>query len=110
MSKNRSGSKGEKVFAKTDGHCAYCGIVLDIDWNVDHVIPKARGGSNGIDNLFAACPTCNMSKGAKSLEQFRYILWRRLSDVPCFSSEQKRWLASQGFTGFGRARFYFEGL
>lgn len=61
-----------KVFNKTKGECSYCGAILNEDnFVIDHVHPRARGGDNNIDNLLPSCYSCNLSKGAKSLEQFR---------------------------------------
>ncbi len=45
--------------------CSYCGSKLrrgEVD--VDHVIPKSRGGSNSVSNLTASCSHCNRQKGA----------------------------------------------
>lgn len=44
--------------------CDYCGttkgrIVLE------HIVPKARGGSDGAENLASACDPCNSRKGAQ---------------------------------------------
>lgn len=39
--------------------CAYCGGVAT---SVDHVIAKARGGSDDDANLVAACLSCNARK------------------------------------------------
>ena len=39
--------------------CHYCGAPAT---SVDHVIPKARGGSNNETNLVACCASCNASK------------------------------------------------
>lgn len=33
-------------------------------YHVDHVIPKARGGTDDFANLALACPTCNIRKSA----------------------------------------------
>lgn len=61
-----------KVFNKTKGECSYCGAILSEDnFVIDHVYPRARGGDNNIDNLLPSCYSCNLSKGAKSLKQFR---------------------------------------
>lgn len=45
--------------------CYYCHCKLTDQYHVDHVIPLARGGSNGPENLVIACPTCNCSKNDK---------------------------------------------
>lgn len=39
-------------------------------WPVrDHVVPRARGGSDLIENLVLACTHCNVKKGATLLEE-----------------------------------------
>lgn len=43
-------------------------IALDV---LDHVIPISRGGMNIDDNVQLLCPTCNLSKGAKTMEEWR---------------------------------------
>lgn len=51
--------------------CAYCGTKLrKSDVDVDHITPKARGGSNSLSNLTASCSHCNRSKG--SLDDVEY--------------------------------------
>jgi 5-methylcytosine-specific restriction endonuclease McrA len=43
-----------------DGHlCQYCGGAAE---NVDHVIPRSRGGEHTWDNVVAACRRCNTRK------------------------------------------------
>lgn len=54
-----------------DGHtCQYCGS-KGAPLHCDHVVPVSRGGSNTLDNLKTSCRTCNLSKGAKTLEEWR---------------------------------------
>lgn len=40
--------------------CAYCGD--DRAHTLDHIIPRAKGGSTKRCNLLACCPTCNLDK------------------------------------------------
>ena len=43
-----------------DGHtCQYCGSPAE---NIDHVIPRSRGGPHAWDNVVAACRPCNSRK------------------------------------------------
>lgn len=37
---------------------------------VDHVIPKSRGGTDELENLVIACAQCNQSKGHKTGDEF----------------------------------------
>lgn len=40
--------------------CKWCGKILSFnDSTIEHIIPLARGGTNGRDNLAIACSECN---------------------------------------------------
>jgi 5-methylcytosine-specific restriction endonuclease McrA len=53
------------VFAR-DGHrCQYCGASAE---NIDHVIPRSKGGPHAWDNVVAACRPCNTRKRDHMLE------------------------------------------
>ena len=53
-----------------DGHtCVYCGVT-GVPLQLDHVIPRSRGGADTPDNLVACCRPCNTSKGAKTPEEW----------------------------------------
>ena len=45
-----------------DGRCFYCFRAMPARVEVDHFIPWARHRDDGIDNLVAACGTCNNAK------------------------------------------------
>jgi len=47
------------VFARDDWSCQYCGAPAE---NLDHVIPKSRGGPHSWENVVAACRRCNARK------------------------------------------------
>jgi len=50
--------------------CTYCGASgNDTELEIDHIIPVSKGGSNHISNLTTACKSCNMKKGAGTLEK-----------------------------------------
>jgi len=38
--------------------------------NIDHSIPKARGGNNTLDNAQNTCQTCNLDKGTQTTEEY----------------------------------------
>ena len=66
------------IYQSTGGRCFYCGCILDEDnFHIDHVIPKALGGTD-YRNVVPACPDCNMSKGTLSIEEFR----KKIFDMP----------------------------
>lgn len=51
------------IYRKTEGHCYLCGEFVDFDsFEVEHHIPISKGGTNGLDNLYCSCPTCNAIK------------------------------------------------
>ena len=49
--------------------CFYCGKTVS-DFEIEHMLPKARGGSNRIDNLTLSCHDCNEKKGTLTAEEF----------------------------------------
>lgn len=56
-----------------DGHkCVYCGRGAHegVTLEIDHQIPRARGGADHIDNLVAACRDCNRGKSDLPLIRF----------------------------------------
>lgn len=52
----------EYLLELTKRKCAYCGK-NKVRLEVEHIIPKARGGSSRPDNLTMACRNCNQKKG-----------------------------------------------
>jgi 5-methylcytosine-specific restriction endonuclease McrA len=47
------------VLVRDNFECQYCGRPAE---NVDHVVPKSRGGGHTWDNVVAACRPCNSRK------------------------------------------------
>lgn len=49
--------------------CFYCDKEVST-FEVEHMIPKAKGGSNRIDNLTLSCHSCNQKKRTLTAEEF----------------------------------------
>lgn len=59
----------EYLLAKFGRQCVYCDAT-GVPLNIDHVRPKAHGGSNRISNLALSCVSCNQAKGSLPVETF----------------------------------------
>ena len=62
------------VFARDGGRCQYCGAAAE---NIDHVIPRSRGGQHVWENVVAACRPCNTRKEDRYLHEVGLTLRRR---------------------------------
>ncbi len=51
------------VFARDLNRCQYCGEAAE---NLDHVLPRSRGGPHVWENVVAACRPCNARKGDRT--------------------------------------------
>jgi len=59
------------LLEKWNRKCAYCGAE-NIPLQIEHIIPKARKGTNRVSNLTLACNFCNKAKGTMTAEEFGY--------------------------------------
>ncbi len=59
----------EYLLEKWGRCCAYCGK-KDVPLQIEHMHPRARGGSNSITNLTLSCEKCNIKKGTKDIKDF----------------------------------------
>lgn len=59
----------EYLLEKWDRKCAYCGAE-NVPRQVEHIHPKAKGGTNRISNLCLACEPCNLKKGTQDIKEF----------------------------------------
>ena len=50
-------------------HCVYCGKT-DCPFELDHLLPRSRGGSNRISNLVLSCHECNATKGNQTATEW----------------------------------------
>ena len=59
----------EYLLNKWDRKCTYC-KAENVPLQVEHIHPKAKGGTNRISNLCLACEPCNKKKGTQDIAQF----------------------------------------
>lgn len=62
------------VFARDDHRCQYCNGAAE---NIDHVIPRSRGGPHTWENVVAACRRCNTRKEDHLVHETGLTLRRR---------------------------------
>ena len=59
----------EYLLEKWHRTCAYCGA-KNIPLEVEHIVPKSRGGSSRVSNLTLACVKCNRAKSNLDIKEF----------------------------------------
>lgn len=65
--------KRQRIFDRTSGKCHICHEALEFlsygkdgGWEIEHSNPRARGGTDRLNNLYPAHAKCNRFKGARS--------------------------------------------
>lgn len=62
------------ILMASQGMCAYCHRAGDINRLViEHIVPLSDGGGNSPQNVCAACPRCNSSKGDLPVSLFLFL-------------------------------------
>ncbi len=82
------------IFARDEHTCQYCGAPAE---NIDHVIPRSRGGLHVWENVVASCKMCNSRKEDRFLSETNFVL-RRTPSQPkgrawaiCLGSIRPEW-------------------
>src|SRR5215831_9828459 len=57
------------LLEKVGRKCACCNAT-NVRLQIEHLVPKARDGSNRVSNLTMACQPCNDAKGTRTAEEF----------------------------------------
>lgn len=66
------------IFARDNHVCQYCGKTFPRkQLNLDHVIPRSRGGRSNWENIVTSCVPCNFKKGGRTPEEANMKLLRR---------------------------------
>lgn len=59
-------ARRKEIYERDQGKCYMCGKELTFkSFELDHLLPVSRNGSNGKENLAVSCQSCNRSRGTK---------------------------------------------
>ncbi len=66
------------IYARDDNTCQYCGRQFPrFELNLDHVIPRSKGGTSTWENVVCSCQSCNRRKGGRSPQEAKITLLRK---------------------------------
>ena len=83
-------STRRRIYERDEHKCVWCSIPIASIANpahlpagtrqatVDHIVPRARGGSNRPSNLITCCAGCNAKRGHRSVPVFATALCTKL--------------------------------
>ncbi|MBC6400613.1 MAG: HNH endonuclease [Ekhidna sp.] len=75
-----SASVKEKLFEQQEGLCGGCKEEFNIyNFEIDHIIPKSKGGGDYYENYQLLCENCNRIKGDRPMEYLRIKIKARES-------------------------------
>ena len=66
------------IFSRSNDKCVYCGAKAE---EIDHVIPRSKGGTNSTYNLVASCRACNQMKSNLTLKEFGKLVGKDFSKL-----------------------------
>lgn len=89
-----------RAYDRTTGYCHICGKKLAWSnygrpgargaWEIEHSVPRAKGGTDHGNNLFPACISCNRSKQAVTTQTARRWHGRRCAPLSRKQREKAR--------------------
>ena len=96
----------EYLAEKFNHRCCYCGIEQGQrrKFEVEHIVPKSRGGSNRISNLAWSCHECNQEKGNMTAEEYGHPEVQEQARKPLKDAAMvmaTRWKVLETLRGFG---------
>ena len=66
------------IFSRSNNQCVYCGAKAE---EIDHIVPRSKGGTNSTYNLVASCRSCNEKKLNLSLKEFGKLMNKDFSKL-----------------------------
>ncbi|MBK8014924.1 MAG: HNH endonuclease [Deltaproteobacteria bacterium] len=89
----------QNIYLRDQCTCQYCGRRLPrSDLNLDHVVPKSKGGRTTWENVVCSCIRCNLEKGGHTPAEAGMRLLKRPT--------RPKWSPFEGTTGESRRRAY----
>lgn len=85
-----SSALADKIRADAGNRCGYClapQALIPSPLEIEHIIPRANGGTDAEDNLWLACRLWNLHKGDK-IDGRDPLTGQR---VPLFDPRRQRW-------------------
>lgn len=85
----------EYLLERDERKCAYCGAT-NTPLQIEHIIPKSRGGSSRVKNLTLSCSSCNQEKGARTAAEYGFpqiqarVKQRSMRDVSAVNATRNR--------------------
>lgn len=62
----------KRLFKVQEGVCRGCRLIFNIqNFEIDHIVPKAKGGGDYMENYQLLCGSCNKIKGARPMDYLR---------------------------------------
>lgn len=87
-----------RIYHRTSGYCHLCHTKLSRRnygqigkrgaWHVEHSVPRAKGGTDHLNNLKPACISCNLDKSAKTTGTVRG--WNGKTRAPLSVEKRKQ--------------------
>ncbi len=96
-----------RIYHRTSGYCHLCHSKLALTnygregkrgaWQVEHSVPKSKGGTDHLNNLFAACIECNQDKSNRTTRTARG--WNGKTCAPLNRERRKQAKFEGGLAG-----------
>jgi len=75
------------LYGEQEGHCAGCGEHFEArNLEVDHEIPRSKGGGDYLDNYQLMCGNCNRIKGNRPMEYLLMVIAKRKAQRRIFGT------------------------